>query len=66
MIGRWLNRSGRRDDLVIATKVRFPMGDVANRAGLSATWIRQEVEASLRRLQTDHIDLYQAHCLGTH
>jgi aryl-alcohol dehydrogenase-like predicted oxidoreductase len=62
MIGRWLQKSGRRDDLVIATKVRFPMGEGANSAGLSTTWIHQEVEASLRRLQVDHIDLYQAHC----
>lgn len=62
MIGRWLTRSAGRDDLVIATKVRFPMGEGANSGGLSATWIRHEVEASLRRLQVDHIDLYQAHC----
>lgn len=61
-IGRWLTKRKRRDDLVIATKVRFPMGDDPNEAGLSRRWITHAVENSLRRLHTDHIDLYQAHC----
>ena len=60
-IGRWLGER-RRDDLVIATKVRFPMGNDANEAGLSRRWITQAVDHSLRRLNTDYIDLYQAHC----
>jgi aryl-alcohol dehydrogenase-like predicted oxidoreductase len=57
IIGRWLARRGRRDDLVIATKVsRHP--DVL---GLSRASIRRGIDASLRRLQTDHVDLYYAH-----
>jgi aryl-alcohol dehydrogenase-like predicted oxidoreductase len=52
---------GRRDDLYLATKVRFPMGDGPNDAGLSRNHIMEQCEASLRRLQTDHIDLYQVH-----
>jgi aryl-alcohol dehydrogenase-like predicted oxidoreductase len=52
---------GRRDDIVLATKVSGPMGDDPNRAGNSRRWIITEVENSLRRLQTDHIDLYQIH-----
>lgn len=59
IIGRWLQASGRRDRVVIATKVGKPMGE--DRTGLSRRWIRQAVEDSLRRLQTDRIDLYQAH-----
>lgn len=63
MIGRWLDKSRRRDDLVIATKVRFPMDDDdPNKGGLSRRWIRRECDSSLSRLQTDYIDLYQAHC----
>ncbi|WP_443171633.1 aldo/keto reductase [Nonomuraea sp. KM90] len=52
---------GRRDDIVLATKVNGPMGDDPNRAGNSRRWIVTEVEHSLRRLRTDHIDLYQIH-----
>ena len=52
---------GRRDDLVIATKVHSPMGDDPNRSGNSRRWIIAECENSLRRLGTDHIDLYQMH-----
>ncbi len=53
---------GMRDELVLATKVRFPMGDKPNDVGLSRKHIIQGCEASLRRLNTDYIDLYQAHC----
>lgn len=51
----------RRDDVYLATKVRFPMGDGPNEAGLSRNHIVAQCDASLRRLQTDHIDLYQVH-----
>ena len=60
-VGRWLNRSGHRDDIVLATKVYQPMGLGPNDRRLSAFHIRRACEASLRRLQTDHIDLYQMH-----
>jgi aryl-alcohol dehydrogenase-like predicted oxidoreductase len=53
--------AGRRDEIVLATKVHGRMGDGLNRAGNSRRWIMQEVDASLRRLQTDWIDLYQIH-----
>ena len=53
--------AGHRDDVLIATKVRMPMGDGPNDAGLSRHHIIRSAEASLRRLQTDWIDLYQAH-----
>ena len=52
---------GRRDHIVLATKVHGPMGEDPNSQGNSRRWIMQAVEASLRRLQTDHIDLYQIH-----
>ena len=52
---------GRRDDVVLSTKFNGPMGDDPNRRGNSRRWITTAVEDSLRRLQTDHIDLYQAH-----
>jgi aryl-alcohol dehydrogenase-like predicted oxidoreductase len=52
---------GRRDDVVVATKLHLPMGDDPNQRGNSRRWIMTEVENSLRRLQTDHIDLYQIH-----
>ena len=52
---------GRRDDVVLATKVHFPMGEGPNRGGNSRRWIVREVEESLRRLGTDWIDLYQVH-----
>jgi aryl-alcohol dehydrogenase-like predicted oxidoreductase len=53
--------AGRRDDVLVATKVRFPMGSGANEAGLSRHHVIEGCEASLRRLGTDHIDLYQVH-----
>jgi len=58
--------AGRRDDVVLATKVRFKMGDGPNDVGLSRRHIRMSVEASLRRLGTDWIDLYQVHCWDNH
>lgn len=62
IIGKWLKRSGTpRDRLVIATKVRSRVGDGPNDEGLSRAHIFQAVEASLRRLGTDYIDLYQSH-----
>jgi aryl-alcohol dehydrogenase-like predicted oxidoreductase len=62
IIGRWIKQSGiPRDQLVIATKVRGAMGDGPNDQGLSRAHILHAVEASLRRLQTDYIDLYQTH-----
>ena len=60
-IGRWLRRSAHRDDIVLATKVYQPMGLGPNDRRLSAYHIRRACEASLQRLQTDHIDLYQMH-----
>jgi aryl-alcohol dehydrogenase-like predicted oxidoreductase len=61
IIGRWLAQGGRREQIVLATKVYGPMGEGKNDRGLSAYNIRQACEDSLRRLQTDHIDLYQMH-----
>jgi aryl-alcohol dehydrogenase-like predicted oxidoreductase len=61
IVGNWL-KNQRRDDLIVATKVRFPMGDGPNDLGLSRKHILSSVEASLKRLQTDYIDLYQVHC----
>jgi aryl-alcohol dehydrogenase-like predicted oxidoreductase len=62
LLGRWLAQGGkRRDSIVLATKVFGGMGDGPNDRRLSAYHIRQACEASLRRLQTDHIDLYQMH-----
>jgi aryl-alcohol dehydrogenase-like predicted oxidoreductase len=52
---------GRRDGVVLATKLRSPMGDDPNQQGASRRWIMTSVENSLRRLETDHIDLYQIH-----
>ena len=59
IIGKALK--GRRDEVVLATKVNGSMGTDPNRAGNSRRWIIRGVEDSLRRLQTDHIDLYQLH-----
>jgi aryl-alcohol dehydrogenase-like predicted oxidoreductase len=59
VIGKWFARSGRRGQVVLATKLGFDMGD--GKKGLSGKYIAEAIEASLRRLQTDYIDLYQAH-----
>jgi aryl-alcohol dehydrogenase-like predicted oxidoreductase len=61
IVGRWLAQGGRRDRIVLATKVFGPMGPGANDEGLSAYHIRDGCDASLRRLATDRIDLYQMH-----
>jgi NDP-hexose 2,3-enoyl reductase len=64
IIGKWLaDDSSRRDRIVLATKVHEPMSDEPNDRGLSARHIRLACDASLRRLGTDHIDLYQMHHL---
>jgi aryl-alcohol dehydrogenase-like predicted oxidoreductase len=60
VVGRWL-KGQRRDDLVIATKVRWPMGEGPNEVGLSRKHILSSADASLRRLGSDTIDLYQVH-----
>ncbi|OKI09967.1 aldo/keto reductase [Streptomyces sp. CB02923] len=52
---------GRRDDIVLATKARLPMGDDPNRQGASRRWLVRALEDSLRRLGTDHVDLFQIH-----
>ncbi|HEU4322292.1 MAG TPA: aldo/keto reductase [Roseiflexaceae bacterium] len=61
VLGRWMQQRNNRAEIVIATKVGHPMGDRPNRGGLARQWIVRAVEDSLRRLQTDYIDLYQAH-----
>src|SRR3979490_2163480 len=53
--------AGRRDDVVLATKVHGAMGSAPNTSGISRRWIIRECEQSLRRLGTDYIDLYQIH-----
>jgi aryl-alcohol dehydrogenase-like predicted oxidoreductase len=62
IVGRWIAQgNGRREKVVLATKVFGRMGDWPNTSNLSALHIRQACEQSLKRLQTDHIDLYQMH-----
>jgi 1-deoxyxylulose-5-phosphate synthase len=61
IIGRWMKARGNRDRIVLATKCAGAMGPGPNDAGLSRYHIQHAVEASLRRLQTDVIDLYQVH-----
>ncbi|MDF1664738.1 MAG: aldo/keto reductase [Planctomycetota bacterium] len=62
ILGRWIDQGeGRRDKIVLATKVFGRMGDGPNNRGLSARHIRKACDDSLRRLKTDHIDLYQMH-----
>lgn len=59
VIGRWLKKSGKRHSVVIATKVGMDMGE--GRQGLSKRHVERSIDASLKRLQTDHVDLYQSH-----
>jgi len=59
IIGNWIKKSGKRDSVIIATKVGKEMGP--GKKGLSKAYITKAVEDSLRRLQTDYIDLYQSH-----
>ncbi len=59
ILGNWFKQSGKRDKIVLATKLGNPMAE--DKKGLSAAYMKQAVEASLTRLQTDYIDLYQAH-----
>jgi aryl-alcohol dehydrogenase-like predicted oxidoreductase len=61
IIGHWLSKSGARDNVVLATKGRFPMGDGPNDVGTSRRHLRQALDASLTRLGVDHVDLYQLH-----
>ena len=62
MLGSWLKGPGRRSRCVVASKVFFPAGDGRNDTGLSRKHIFDQIDASLRRLQTDYLDLYQMHC----
>jgi aryl-alcohol dehydrogenase-like predicted oxidoreductase len=59
ILGKWFAKTGRRKEVILATKVGISMGE--GKEGLSARYIHEAVDASLRRLQTDYIDLYQAH-----
>ncbi len=65
VVGRTIREFTRRDDVVIATKVFFPMGPGPNDKGLSRKYIMQAIDASLRRLNTDYVDLYQIHRFDT-
>jgi aryl-alcohol dehydrogenase-like predicted oxidoreductase len=68
IIGRWLSKqpAAIRDQVVLATKGRFPMGSGPNDAGLSRRHLRDALDASLRRLRTDSVDLYQMHAFDPH
>ena len=59
--GKWLTKYAKRDDLVIASKIFNPMGTGANAGGLSRKHIMEGIDASLKRLGTDYLDLYQIH-----
>ena len=61
ILGKWFRQSGKRNRVVLATKVGMAMGETDQDKGLSKIYIRRAVEASLRRLKTDVIDLYQSH-----
>ena len=62
ILGNWLKRQGDRSQFVIATKVFFPAGQGPNDTGLTRKHIFDQIDRSLRRLQTDYVDLYQTHC----
>lgn len=66
ILGRWMKAKGNRDQVFLATKCRGQMGPGPNDSGLSRYHIERSVEASLRRLQTDVIDLYQTHFYDPH
>ncbi|MFW5934096.1 MAG: aldo/keto reductase [Actinomycetota bacterium] len=63
IVGRWLAARGHRDDVVLATKARFPVGEDVSAAdqGLSRRYLHRAIDASLARLGVDHVDLYQVH-----
>ena len=61
IIGRWLQRSGRRDEVILATKAHYPTGPGPNDRGNSRLHLMRACEASLQRLQVDYIDLFQIH-----
>jgi aryl-alcohol dehydrogenase-like predicted oxidoreductase len=66
IIGRWMKARGNRDRIILATKCFAPMRRGPNASGLSRQHIVEAIEASLARLQTDHVDLYQAHGFDPH
>ena len=63
IVGRWLADRGLRDEVVLATKARFPVGghEDPNRQGLSRAWLHRAIDDSLQRLGVDHVELYQVH-----
>ncbi len=63
IVGRALKDFAKRDEVVIATKVYFPINDKPNQGGLSRKHIHSQIDASLKRLGTDYVDLYQIHRL---
>ncbi len=62
ILGTWLRKRGRRDDLLLATKVFFPTGEGPNDTGLTRKHLLEQIDRSLHRLETDYVDLYQMHC----
>ncbi len=65
MLGSWQKARENRDSVIIATKVFFPTGDGPNDTGVSRKHIFSSINESLRRLQTDYVDLYQVHCFDS-